>query len=239
MKLFIAGESHVSALQQGRKLLESKAEWPQSVSLTIRPMGGGHILPTPFFVDRGDYLEITHPEFRENIKQLPPMESQGGFDYFGFSAGLHCARVWRHKDWRQVVLPGASGSGMPVSSSLMNRIFDDDVKYIKQMLEALQRMGKKIFVVEAPYPFRHHKAVMDGSPSLISTLDRLSRMRMRAWLAERNIPVIAVPAQCIDAEGFMLDCYRSETPDDAHHANAQFGALIMKDMLTFFSGKES
>lgn len=233
MKVLITGDSHAGTLQRGRKLLVSKGEWPEQVDLMIQPFGGGHIFPTPFFIDKGDHAEICNKDFRKQFKRFPPEKMENGDVIYGLSGPLHTARIRRSRAWSEFVPTQFAVDEAPISNALLNKVILDDCQYLLKFIDVILRTQKKLFVVEAPRPFKHDSALTSIRPEVFSYFDNYYRGLIKQELKLRNVPVIAVGPECYDEDGFMLECYRHPREDDMHHGNAEFGELMMKKVLEF------
>jgi len=230
MKILVTGDSHTGPLQRGLALLQRDA--PAKLArheIVIRPLGGGHLLPFPFFKAREDHLHITQPDYQERLKRLP-LPDVPGVDWYGISAPLHTARVFRHEQWRDYALEGEDGDGIPVSDALLARLVDDDQRQVMAFMKALAGLGLRPFAIEGPRPFRHHPAVPVVGAARVARIDAFYRQRMLAWLGAEGFPVVRIPAALVDAEGFMVEAMR-KGPDDAHHGNEKFGARMIEAML--------
>jgi hypothetical protein len=230
MRILITGDSHTGPLQRGLQLLtRDRPERLRGHELHVRPLGGGHLLPFPFFRERAGHLEITQPEYRRNIVRLPLPDLAA--DWIGMSGPLHTARVFRHPDWTLHALPDEPAeAGAPVSWSLLGRLVEDDQRHVKDFLLSIREQGMRPFVIEGPRPFRHHPAVATTGAAKIARIDAFYRDRMRRWLAAAHIPVVAIPEALLDTDGFMDDALRNRL-DDHHHGNADFGMRMIEQTI--------
>lgn len=64
-------------------------------------------------------------------------------------------------------------------------------------------------------------------------VDKLYRTTIRAELAQLGVPVVNVPARCLDEDGFTLAEFGQL--DDPHHGNAPYGAVMMGEVLMHLS----
>ena len=134
MNVLITGDSHAGILQRGKDLLISKEEWPQEIDLTIRPLGGGHIFPTPFFIDKGDHAEICNIDYRKQFKVFPPEKLANSDVIYGLSGPLHTARVRRSRAWSEFVPSQFAVDETPISIALLNRVILDDCHYLLKFM---------------------------------------------------------------------------------------------------------
>ena len=227
--ILLTGDSHTAALRQGQIAIETEGLWPEGVRLAIRPLGGGHLTCEPFFVDRGDHAEITTAAYRRQVQRLP-MDDDPRETIYGISAPLHSVRLWRHPAWQSFAPAAMAVEGTPVSSGMIQRLVLEDQRHVLGLLALLKRLGKRVFVVEAPYPFHQHPALRKTSRDLIRFVDGLYRNLIRRELARLAVPIVAVPNGCVE-DGFMLEHYAR--PGDHHHGNQRYGQLMMDEVLAF------
>ena len=160
----------------------------------MRPLGGGHLATEPFFADRGDHADVTLPEYRRQFDRLPRADDPPDMIY-GVSALLHPVRVWRAPAWQDfapadMALPDRA----PVSSGTVRRLALDDQTPMLELVALLRRIGRHVFAIEAPHPFRHHPALRRTPAAVVMRVDRLYRTTLRAELARLGVPVVDVPA---------------------------------------------
>jgi len=234
MKIFVTGDSHTAALKTGADLLISQGDVPQDCQIDVQQLGGGISMTTPFFIDRGDFAEMTHEKHLRRIKRLPFADEQQYYDWYGICGPLHATRIWRNKDYWQNYTPFTPEGGQaPVSASLLRHVVVQEQHYTMQLLELLKRVGVKVFVIEAPKPYKHHPILELVNQDIIAYVDEFYRKVMREWLASKDVPVIDVPGACYDADGFMHEAYRHDNPADGYHANKQFGAVMISEIIGF------
>lgn len=234
MKIIVTGDSHTAALKLGTDMLVSQGALPKDYKIDVQQLGGGLSLTKPFFVDKGDFAEMSQQKHQKRIQSLPFSDEQEPYKYYGICGPLHTVRLWRNKDYWQKYTPLApQGDQAPISTSLLRHIILQDQLYIMQLVELLKRVGVKVFVVEAPKPYRHHPILELVDPDVIAYIDSFYRRVIRECLAAKEVPIIDVPNACYDADGFMLEAYRHDNPMDGYHANKEFGAIMIKEIIKF------
>ncbi len=234
MKVLITGDSHTAALKLGADMLISNGELNLEYQIYMRQLGSGATFDKPFFVDRGEFAEITNELHKKRIKRLPLSKEQEDFEYYGISAPLLTIRLWGDKQyWTKFTPFSSQGDQAPISASLLRYIVLQDQIHMTQLIELLKRVGVKVFVIEAPKPFKHHPAIKIAGNKVITYVDQFYRQVMKDWLAEKGVPIINVPSACYDADGFMLETYRNDNRLDRTHANKQFGAVMVKEIISF------
>lgn len=227
-KILIFGDSHVAALKAGLDNIEAKGLIPKHIRISVRPLGVGGFLSTRFFEEKNGEIFFLNEQYRNNISKLPVDEET---TLYGFSGNLHTTRVLRNIDWLNYAPFPLRLEEAPISSALLIKIFEDDQKYLLDFVDSLSRTGKKMFVVEAPHPFRHHRFFSAVRNEVISYIDTQYRLYVKKELNKRNIPFLLIPSECLDHEGFMLDRYRHTKKPDGHHANDEYGTIMMYKIL--------
>lgn len=234
MKVMITGDSHTAALKLGVDMLVAQNDLPQDYQLDVQQLGGGKSLTMPFFVDKGDFAEMSQEKHQKRISRLPFSDEQEPYAYYGICGPLHTVRLWRNKDYWQKYTPLTPKKGQaPISASLLRHIILQDQLYIMQLVGLLKRVGVKVFVIEAPKPYRHHPILEVVDPNVITHIDGFYRKVIRECLASKDVPVIDVPSACYGADGFMLETFRHDNPMDGYHANKEFGAIMIKQVIEF------
>ena len=230
-EVLVFGDSHTAALRRGQIAIETDGHWPEGLRLDLRPLGGGHLATTPFFADRGTHAEITLPEYRRQFARLPRAEDPDALVY-GVSAPLHPVRIWRQPDWQAFapadLAPPPAGT-TPVSSGMVRRLALADQGPMLDLLALLRRLGRRVFAIEAPRPFRHHPALRRTPAATVLRVDRLYRDAIRAELDGLGVAVVGVPDRCLDPEGFTRAALGQ--PGDPHHGNEAYGAIMMAEVL--------
>lgn len=127
--------------------------------------------------------------------------------------------------------------GAPVSRSLLRRALLDMEFHELTLLRRLRELGQRVCVVEPPPLFRHHPALAHTPARSLLALSRLCRELVAEELERMGIDIIAVPAECLDEEGFMLPAFRHERPTDGNHGNAEFGAIMLGRLLAAAAGR--
>lgn len=226
MKILITGDSHTGALSQGVAL--ARAALPEDIDMVVKPLGGGHILPTAFFRDAGTHALIVDPDYRRNFHRLPPLAIKA--DLIALSAPLWPMRVMHKLVWPRHGIDEPMPEGQPISRALFRRLVIEDQRQVLALCALLRRVGMPVVAVSPPVMFRDHVTLRHTAPEHVRRLFDGYRAIMLSELAARDIPVLDVPPECLDADGYMHPDYRHENPEDEHHANAAFGALMIKGL---------
>ncbi len=96
------------------------------------------------------------------------------------------------------------------------------------MIAHLQHLGQRVFVIAPPGVFRDNRVMTRLGVANALAIYREYTAVMRDALASSDVPVIGVPSECFDDEGFMRIAFRHDDPLDAHHAGAEFGAMMIE-----------
>lgn len=231
MNILITGGSHVVALNQGFKSLAQSGEIPSSLEFRVRPLGGGLSFARDFFRARNDHVEITYRKFRAKFTRIPPPGVTYGA--VALSTALYSRPVWNKADWAVYGVAGFTEDRILTSNSMLRRAIYDDNKHIIAFLGHLRTFGIRVCIVEGPRPFRHNIEVQRTGIDLVKHIDTLYRSLTLAILDREAIPVIPVPDTAVDEDGFMLQMYRHRNPKDKTHGNADFGQLMMRQIIHF------
>ena len=230
MKVLIFGDSNTASLKAGYEALAAAKKLPRNIDFTIRPFGNSSHYLQPFFEEKKDHVHITRTSALIAVKRLPsPGED---YDAAFFSGTLNSTRLWRYRCGAFSPLANTEGKA-PISSGLLRRAVQDHTRYLLDFMAALKRHGVNIHVVEGPRPFRHHDAVRPDGGEMVQFIDRFYRSQVREALQALDVPAIDLPAASYDRDGFTLDKYRHDNPNDQHHANAAFGKLAFQEIAGY------
>ena len=228
MRILITGDSHCGALYRGLVQLQNNKKTSPSVEIVVRPIGGGHLLPTPFFRDAGDHADMTAPLYRRNLSRLPPVAPD--FDAVVLSMPLWPMRLLHQMTWGGFSLGEYLANRKTVSHQTFRLMVLEDQKYILKLIELLSRNGIRLAAVSPPRLFRDHPTLKHLPARQAQACFNAYLDTIKAELSARNVAVIELPDRVSDEEGFMLQKYRHEDPEDGHHANADFGALMIAEI---------
>lgn len=229
MKLFITGDSHVAALKRGFNLLAERGQLPDSPKIVIRPFGSAVQLRTPFFIEHEHHIEITEPVYRMRVPVLPAKGFAKADTIYCLAGPLNFSPVWSRPFWRKDWITGMPpGTGRPFSLGMLRSILLQRAKYQLQLIDKMLQLGERIWVIESPGPFRHHPALGHTRAESMIAVHRLCRQIIGQELQDRGVGIVDVPADARDELGFMHERFRSENPEDAHHANAELGATMIR-----------
>lgn len=204
-----------------------------------RPVVGGTIAGARFFM--GDFFEVDGDGFRFRGKGV----QQSAFEMYLKVGGFRSLDEARG---RLIVSLGLAG--MPFCGSLArsSAVFDSDVASSNQhhvsrgAMEAIRDyavqdtvrfyrycLERRFFAaaLAPPPPQREHLAVKAYGVRIFELL-AFFEAPVRSLLAEYNCPLIGVPPETVDNEGFLLPFY---TGKNVGHANRAYGSLAMTPFL--------
>lgn len=224
-RIYVTGDSHVSCLRKAWDLIKKFEDDYLKFDFTIAILANAHDLRRDFFEDKGTYAKFTSPKIR--ISQLPDLNN---FDFYGFSMPYYTNSFFGNGDWRYFIPYCMKGEMFPLSKSLIEQAVLAELKYIIKFIDIFIRNNHKVFVVESPKPFIDNRAIIRKhiSEELVLYLDTFYRNIVDRELEKRNVPVVKVPKESLDNMGFMKMSFRLDREDDAHHANAEHGRIMVK-----------
>ncbi|WP_374674996.1 hypothetical protein [Ideonella sp.] len=231
MKILLTGDSHLGGLRRAQMAGHPGLQGADTSSIEIQALGRGFLLRSPFFAARDSHVEITEPEYRERVKRLPPPGPLP--DLIGICGPLNTNRLWRDPDFKNCLPYPLAPTHALVSRSLLRAAIEGDARQSIEFAKALQR-HVPVFVLEAPWPFLRHPAVTALGRDVVQHLHHAYRDHVLAELRSADIPVVEIDPGAVDAHGFMLPAFRQENGRDLYHANAAFGAVMLRAILARF-----
>jgi hypothetical protein len=117
---------------------------------------------------------------------------------------------------------------MLLSSDVMESMLEHHSRWLVRFPVALKATGAEVFVISAPPPHRRHPALADGETGGVRTyVATLYRNFVMAKLKAAGIEVITPPEIVFDDNGLMRVEYASSDIQDPHHANLEYGMLML------------
>ncbi len=231
MHVLIVGDSHTAALEHGRELLADSGALLEGIDWRVQPLGTGARMNTAFWHEEQGDAVIADPVYRKRLPKLPPDDPRP--DAIGLSMPLWSGRVMRALITGDTLPFDLEAPGRRISNALLARIVAVDQQYILGLTRFLAGLGLPVFAIEPPRMFRDYRLLARATPAHALAL----QARIRALQAEAvklaGASVVPLPAEVIDADGFMKAEYSHEDPTDTHHANAAFGALRLRQIADF------
>lgn len=237
MTIYIGGNSHTLALQKGLALASDLEG-----EFIVFPFGNGALEVRPFSVVRNGLVYFSEPLFSENLERHTGRPYFDPRDGWGFCMGTHNLRIFRHPFWSQAAPSRMADNGCrPVSLALVDAIIEEDQRYLRMFFKQLQSTDVQLFIVSCPLPRRDSDWADLGVPAeVVKFLDRRARHLMEEWLAENRIPLVPPLQEAIGDDGFLREEFAQKHLlnglRDPHHANAEYGALMMRSVARQMGG---
>lgn len=234
MKAIVTGDSHCTAIRRGIAELAQAGELPDAPAIEVRPLGSARRMASPFFRETAAGIAIVDTPDAKRGRKIVTLDAipapDGAPDTrYCLCAPFHTARLWRDAHWRLHAPARLAVDEAPVSDSLIRRAAWSDQQHTFAFIDALLRRGVRLLVIESPRPFRAHRVLLKIRPEVAIHVDGIYRAMVREELERRAVPIMDLPPECYDADGFMLPEYASEA--DQHHANAAYGRLAVLRLL--------
>ena len=241
MKILITGDSHTAALQRGLKALRAQGALREGVEVSVTPLGGGHVLPTPFWRDAGDHAEIIAPGYRAQFPRLPPQQPAIDVlapdvlapdvlapDVLALCMPLWPMRILHRMAGEKLALADRVADHATVSKAVFRQLVQADQQHVLGLIDLFNRIRMPCVALSPPVLFADHKVLSRYPAAQALRIFDTYRAIMLTELAARDVPVIDLPPEARQADGFMRPDFRHDNPQDAHHANAAFGALMIR-----------
>lgn len=233
MRIHIFGDSHVRALYDG---VDPLREQLAQASIEV-----------DFYSRSGPSWETVHIRkigtsfrYRGACKWERPLDytvDQPG-DIYVFSSPLHSTALWRTATWREfcpwrcaVEFPSLH----PVSDAIIEGIAEALMKTPLGILKEMKECDYMVLVAESPRPLSKGPAVKGIDPRVVVGVDNVFRSYITRRLGEIGVPIIRIP-DFTHQDGLTLDQYSDHREDDAHHGNAEFGTVMMKQIVRITTG---
>ena len=229
MRLVILGDSHTKALSDALAAAPPRTD----IEIACKPVCSGTAFRQPIHDVAPDGVRFLDPVYRKRLAIL------SGSQHFvaspdmcyGLMMGFHTAGIYRHPSWATYAPSElAPKLGLrAVSSQVIGAIGLDRQRNVLAFFDALRAVGVNFFAISAPPPRRSHPCLRQGiSPATLLTVDRLARQACRDRLQQAGIPILSPPEETVDPDGFLLPSYEQKEKGDYHHANAAYGAIMLR-----------
>ncbi len=234
MMLRVMGDSHVASLVQGWHKI-SMAGIKVDLNVSIGILGSGVYLASQFFLLEEDKIRWTCEDYAEGFLRVSGQQTMTHEPsvIYGLCVGFHTGEIVRVPAWREFRPWRVSAPTLvPVSDGVVRESVKEYSRYAIEFYDAMLRLEIPFFVIQAP-PFRkeHWCIALEGTrPDVAIEIDRLYRETIADELAARGIVNVPPPPITMDDKGFLLPEY-AVGGDDPHHANGEYGELLMKQVL--------
>ena len=242
-RLVVLGDSHVAALSQGFDQLGAaeRSAFPGEVVFLKLFDGPDNIVP--FFRAADDRIEFTSPRVTDELAAgigQGALKASDTDTVFAFSLGLMTTLLVRMPDWKYGAPVGAWGYTEKkhrlrqlVSPGVVKAIVLDHHKYALGLAAAARDLGLRSLIVSAPPLRQDERAIERGrDPRVLAEVDRIARATMLDAFAGLGTPVVLPPPEASQEGAALLRPeFHRIAPRDTHHANADYGALMIRRVL--------
>lgn len=233
MNILITGDSHLAAIDRA---LKSDSVLLQGHDIKILPLGNAEATHNPYFADGENCIEITLDRLQLHLSSLPPK----GFvpDVIAVSMLFHTLRFLRQTRLWSSFAPASLefDDRHALSRSVLRRMVLCQQQYNLELMRKLKKYVPRVFALEGPRVFSHHTAFKKNEGQVLLEVDNQYRQTMHEELSKLKIEVIDCPSEAFCREtGLMKPKFRTGRADDLHHANTEFGGLVLRDMLRAIS----
>lgn len=154
------------------------------------------------------------------------------------SAPLHSATVVVDATWKTICpwnLWESLPDRLPISDQSLISCFRFHTEGHHRVVRLWREAGVDLAIIEPPRPLRRLVSWNKTSPDLIIYIDNAFRGHVREELAALDVPVIAVPPETVDEDGFTAAQFEPEALNDPHHGGLAFGDVMIKQIEQHFS----
>lgn len=233
--IHIFGDSHVDTLCEGNRLLQSYLN--------------DALLKIDFYCRHG--LNWRHFSIRQNATVIhcssnhfsdKPMDYtvDKPDDIYVFSAPFHSAPIYTNPAWREFC-PWPCVGAHPELHAISDALIENKIEpLIRKPLDLLRRMKEcsyMVLVAEAPRPLCRTVTKDKVASDVIAGVDKVYRSYVARKLAEISVPIIRVP-ESTHHDGLTKEEYSHPWANDPHHGNAEFGTMMMKQIIRTTTGVE-
>jgi len=240
VKLVILGDSHTKALSDALA-----AEPPvEGLQIECKPICSGVAFRSRFHEVGPQGVTFVDPRHRERLAMLsgsPVFVSSPDVTY-GLVMGFHTAAICRNRTWTRHAPAGvATRLGLQaVSTQVIREISLHEKRNVFAFFDDLKAAGVRFFAISAPQPRRSHPCLRQGiGEATLLAVDRLVREICAEKLQADGIAACLPPREAEDGDGFLLPKYEQRQEGDDHHANAAYGAIMLRRAIHAAAGTDA
>ncbi|MBF9058679.1 hypothetical protein HKCCSP123_05735 [Rhodobacterales bacterium HKCCSP123] len=231
--LALIGDSHIGAM---KRAFDGTPGMAGRRKVHFHPFGPGGEAATAFFAlsDEGTSVTTRAARWRNltlDRDSFAGPTGQGAI--IALSLPMNTSRVLRGFGWDRHVPWALRGEGdeIPLSDQAVLRIIEQDCGPSVAFARAVASLGLDVIVVEGPRFFAHATYVGRLRREVCREIDRRYRAHVGEALELSGIPVLRQPERTITPDGLTDEAFRHENPKDTHHANADYGRLVMAALI--------
>tara|TARA_R110002124_G_scaffold35633_19_gene115765 strand:- start:2381 stop:3148 length:768 start_codon:yes stop_codon:yes gene_type:complete len=232
--VWICGNSHTLALRN------AWIKHPSNKKIDrVFALGSGKWMWEPFHRVGESGVQFIPDEFVANLEKATGQNYLSQNYTWGFTIGGHTTRIYRNSIWQTSMLSKqATDHERPISEGLFAALAHADNAPVLNFFKDLKECGYDFFVVGAPPPHESNMTISPNYPrSKLAMIEGAARKLFMHGLEELNVPYIKIPASTLADDGLLLNRYKLEKrfdgKPDAHHANEEFGTLLLDEILKF------
>lgn len=239
MKLLICGDSHVMALE-GAFDRRAGAQRDTDDEVRVRTLFSFPRVLGPFFSVNRDGLALNHSKARGEVVALTGRATFQAHDdeVYALFLPYTTAAFIRHPVWLNTHAPWRSQvrHRQLVSDQAIQNAIVDHLQFVWPFLSALQELGIRFFVVEAP-PQRGDYPRLQNQYPVTLELDRLARGFIAEKLDDMGIASLDCPPALYEGaprQSVMRPEFHASRPGDFVHANDDAGDVYLDAITEHF-----
>lgn len=223
-------ETYIVGDSQTRALMEASENWAGDAlpPMRLMPLGTAEQFWEPFFSVKPASIQLTPDECASRMQRMFGTTEIANERLWGFCLGFTTVGFLRYDLWGQYSLHDRNPQGRHILSKaaaaqIARGMFEEILKFYEILIEK----GYAFFVISGPPLPQHNPHLKQGVREDVIFADRLYRDLYAKELAARGIDFILPPDEVKDHEGLLLPQYRHPRPEDRHHANKDYGRLML------------
>ena len=239
--LVVVGDSHAIALREGLDELRAKgADLGRHEPIVAGQLDHGYtFLVEKFYRARGDAIELAskraHDSFTKLVSPTEPHILRDDPRRFVFCFGFHPSGSMLPKHWTTHTPSEAHiSSKQYVSRAALAAFVRHYTRHVLAFFELLQQYGVDFSVASCsrlpPAFLSAFRTDTVAEQEILTYHDRF-REAFAAELDARGIRYHLPPPETYDERGMMLQHLASDRKADDYHANARYGAIMMREIL--------
>lgn len=238
-------ETYIIGDSQTRALMHAANAWTGDAlpPMRLMPLGSAVQFWEPFYTVKPASIELTPDECASRMQRVFGTTEITNERLWGFCLGFTTVGFFRYGLWEQYSLHDRNPRGRHVISKaaaaqIARGMFEEILKFYELLIER----GYAFFVISgAPLP-QHNPHLKEAVREDVIFADKFYRDLYAKELSAHGIDFILPPDEVKDHDGLLLPQYRHPTPDDRHHANKEYGALMLARVVDYIRarlGKEA
>lgn len=233
--IILTGDSHLGALRKAQRKGLCNSD---TSHITFWPLGRGGESVKKFFRISDDKLsvETTVAGWKNRKFDTRSLSATERRTTFIVSMPLNTSRVLRDGSWHTHRPWNVEGTGtVAISESLLNQMFFEDCQHSVSFVCELKKLGLSVAVLEGPRFFENAEYLAKFPFDVCQYVDISYRNYVHGLLADANIPVIEQPKSTITEYGTTKLEFDHPDPNDNHHANERYGAIVLEQIINHAS----